>query len=563
MASSKPIPCGPCYNAKVNTQAELWCYDCEEGLCSTCSGHHKISKSSRDHKTINIKSYKLSNKAIKTECDKHGQQLNLYCPSHLMPCCDECILTRHSKCSGITSLASVVEETKMEKSKESSDKDINSILDILNKIMVNKLENINRGEQQYDSIKGRIAEVRKKMNHHLDKLEKKLCKETETILSKEKLNASDLINEIEEKRGTLDGMKDYLHEVTTHSSTLQSFLGVHQIEQQVHQCQRYVDNLEDDERTKEFDINMEQNYEIEESLKKLESIESLGEVTVVKTISMNRETSVRREAQVQSREQSDINNMTMTIEKKIQISIGNWIRDMLCLIDGRVIIVKQFGTVNLLTSDGEIRKQLPIPGEAWSVTQINQNTFAITYPKEKVIKIFDMENETVAKVFKLDKQCYGLSFSNNSLAVGLTCWNNAEIRIIDLQGNTLKSIHVQSESTLLHMVYCYDRVIYSDYQGKAVYCVDGSGKQIWQYTQGLSEPEGLCIDTYGNTIVADGGSDRIIVISKDGQDSKVLINNHDELQLPQCICFSKHTESSGVISDYLGTYLANFNLSYK
>ncbi|VDI08545.1 Hypothetical predicted protein [Mytilus galloprovincialis] len=116
MASSKPIPCGPCIEGKVNTKADIWCYNCDEGLCSTCSGHHRRSKGTRDHKIIGIKSYKPSVQVIETQCDKHGQQLNLYCPSHLMPCCDECISNSHSKCTGIKSLASVVEKTKIEKS---------------------------------------------------------------------------------------------------------------------------------------------------------------------------------------------------------------------------------------------------------------------------------------------------------------------------------------------------------------------------------------------------------------------------------------------------------------
>ncbi|XP_052103466.1 uncharacterized protein LOC127736939 [Mytilus californianus] len=251
--------------------------------------------------------------------------------------------------------------------------------------------------------------------------------------------------------------------------------------------------------------------------------------------------------------------MTMNIETKIEININKDISDMICLMDGRVIVVEMRGKVNILTSDGKLQKQLPIPGEPYSVTQINQNTIAITYPREKAIRIFNMENETVTKVITLDRECFGLSFSNNSLVVGL---HIDEIRTIDLEGNTLKSIQLQIESVsyLANLVYCNDRVIFSDYHGNAVYCYDESGKQIWQYKQDLSQPEGLCTDKYGNIIVADYNSHRIIVISKDGQNSKVLISEEDGLDRPMCICF-KHNESSGFICDEDGTYLAKFNLT--
>ncbi|CAC5418160.1 unnamed protein product [Mytilus coruscus] len=159
-----------------------------------------------------------------------------------------------------------------------------------------------------------------------------------------------------------------------------------------------------------------------------------------------------------------------------------------------------------------------------------------------------MLNETVTKVITLDKVCWGLYFSINTLAVGT---HIDEIRIIDMEGNTIKSIQVQSKSGLNNRVYCNNRVIYSD--GDAVYCYDESGKQIWKYTQDLTGPLGLCTDTHGNIMVVDPETQSIKVISKDGQNSKVLISEEDGLVRPQCICF-KHNESSGFICDNIGTY---------
>ncbi|XP_063435525.1 uncharacterized protein LOC134716455 [Mytilus trossulus] len=407
-------------------------------------------------------------------------------------------------------------------------------------------------------MKKSIGEIRKKMNKHLNHLEKKLCQEKDFIWNQEKSKAIDFISEIEGKSKNLKEMKEHLKTVTTHSSKLQSFLSVHKIEQQVHQYQRFVENLEKDERVKEVDIKIKQNDEIEKILGQLESLDSLGEVMVVETnVVTNIGTGLMRGSQGESREQSSINNMTMNIETEMAIDTASYISDMICLIDGRIIVVEHLGEVNILTSDG--KPQLKLSGKAWSVTQIDQNTIAITYPYERAIKIFNMENETVTNVITLDNECWGLSFSNNSLAVGLF---DDEICIIDLDGNTLRSIQVESKSDLENLVFCNDRVIYSDLNGKAVCCYDGLGKQIWQYTQELSEPEGLCTDNYGNIIVTDCRSQKILVISKDGQESKVLMNfQENELNSPMCVCFINN-ESSGVICDTYGKYLAKFNLSH-
>ncbi|XP_071123337.1 uncharacterized protein [Mytilus edulis] len=558
MATSKPILCGPCYKGKVNIKADIWCYNCNDGLCSTCSGHHRRSKGTREHKILAVKILEPFISDIKTECDKHGQQLNKYCPSHLMPCCDVCISISHAKCTGIKGLASVVDTTNTEQSKGTIEREISSILSFLDKLVNNKSKNINTGEHQYISIKKSIGEIRKEINKHLDHLEKKLCQEADSIWNQEKSKATDFISAIEETKNNLKKIKEKLQTVTTKTSKLQSFLGVHQIEKQVHQCQQYVDDLENDERTKEFDIKIKRNDEIEQILCKLVSIKSLGEVMVVKTeTDLDRERSVRREAQVELQEHSNIHNITMNIEKEKEINMNILIDDMICLMDGRFIVVERRGNVYILTPDGKLEKQLKQLDGAYGVTQINQYSIAIVCCYEKAVMIFNIKNETITKVLRLHKKCTSLSFSNNSFAMSL---DFNEICIIDLKGNRLKSIQVPSESQLINLVHSNDRIIYSDYNGRAVYCYDESGKQIWKYTQDLSGPKGLCTDAYGNIFVADCESDRIIVISKDGQDSKVLISEEDRITSPQFIGF-KHRESSGFICYFEGTYLAKFNLS--
>ncbi|CAG2239334.1 unnamed protein product [Mytilus edulis] len=475
-----------------------------------------------------------------------------------MPCCDECISTSHSKCTGIKSLASVVEKTKIEKSKESVEKDINSITHFLDKLVNNKSGNLKRGEQQYETIKQSVSKIRNEINKHLDHLEEKLCKEADTVWSQEKFKLTSLITEIEDKQKILKEMKDDLKTVTENTSKLQCFLGLHQFEQQISQCQRYIEDLEDSKRASEVDIKIKQNGELEKILKELQLIKSFGEVMVVNTeISLKRQTSVSREAQIELQEQSNIENMTMNIETTIPINISKLISDMICLMDGRVIVVEQRGKVNLLTSDGKFEKQLPISGKAWSVSQINLDNIAVTSANN--IKIFNMKKETVTKVIKLNEACFGLSFSNNSMAVGLS---KDEIRIIDLEGNKLKTIQVQSKSYLFYLVYCSGKVIYSDRDDKTVYCYDESGKQIWQHKHDLSGPRGLCVDTYGNIIVADFRSGSVKVISKDGQDSKVLVREEDLGYSPWCICFNKHKESYGFICDDNGKSITRFNLSY-
>ncbi|XP_063446950.1 uncharacterized protein LOC134726474 [Mytilus trossulus] len=348
MASSKPVQCGPCKQERENTKADIWCYNCDEA----CPGHHKKFISTLDYKTIDIQTY------IKTECDKHNHHFNLYCPVHLTPCCDECISTYHSKCIGIESLTTVVEKTKIEKSKESVDKNIDSILLFLNKMAIEKSSNITKGDQQCERIKESIGQIRKVINKHLDHLAQQLCKEADTVWGQEKSILSGFISEIDEKKIKFKEMQDDLQTDTEQTSKFQFFLGLHQIGEKVHQCKSYVDDMENNDMGYEVDLQVEKNGEIEKILSELQSIKSLGEVEVYKTeININRETSENTKAQVGTRKQSYKGKLKMHIESKtkVGVDIKKGISDMICLSDGRIIVVEQFGNVNLLTSDGRLQ----------------------------------------------------------------------------------------------------------------------------------------------------------------------------------------------------------------
>lgn len=140
-------------------------------------------------------------------------------------------------------------------------------------------------------------------------MEKKFSKEIDNLLDTEKSAAKDFISEVKEKKKTLNELKEHLHTVTTYSSKIYSVLGVHQIEQQIYQCQQYVDDLENDDRAKEFYITMTQNDEIKNIVDQLGSLKSIGEVTVVKTESgLNKVPRVRMKAEVELQKQFDINN---------------------------------------------------------------------------------------------------------------------------------------------------------------------------------------------------------------------------------------------------------------
>lgn len=244
--------------------------------------------------------------------------LEMYCYSHLIPCCEHCIPTSHSKCTGIERLATAVERMKIETYIQSSTDDIESILHFFEEIEVSKSKNIQNGEQQVQNIKKSIAAVRK----HLDQLEKSLCEEVDTILDQEKFKAKQLITEIENKKISLKDLQDHLKTAANLTSKLKSFLAVYTIEKQINQFKRYYEEIENDKRVEEFDFQIKQKGSTEKLLSRLELLESLGKVVICRTeTALKKKSQKLREAQVDTGQQTDVCNISLNLERKVDINI--------------------------------------------------------------------------------------------------------------------------------------------------------------------------------------------------------------------------------------------------
>ena len=85
--SSSPSLCGTC---DISKPSEVWCSQCEEGLCTECIEYHSVAKPSRNHTTIPIAEYrKLPSYVleIKEHCNKHNEKLSVCCKEYECPCC--------------------------------------------------------------------------------------------------------------------------------------------------------------------------------------------------------------------------------------------------------------------------------------------------------------------------------------------------------------------------------------------------------------------------------------------------------------------------------------------
>ncbi|CAC5407178.1 unnamed protein product [Mytilus coruscus] len=79
-----------------------------------------------------------------------------------------------------------------------------------------------------------------------------------------------------------------------------------------------------------------------------------------------------------------------------------------------------------------------------------------------------------------------------------------------------------------------DRHFRTDFQESSVHCYSSDGKKIWRFHKGDAlGTRSICCDSHGNAFVACQDFNRVILISKDGTSSKVIL----ETNKPKAICY--------------------------
>ena len=113
---SKPIPdCGMCFTRHISKVSDIWCSECDEGLCLDCKEHHGASNSTIHHVTVPIEEYRklpIFNLEIKEFCEKHNEKYQMFCKSHDCPCCRKCIIKDHKECKDIDIIEDIIQDVK-------------------------------------------------------------------------------------------------------------------------------------------------------------------------------------------------------------------------------------------------------------------------------------------------------------------------------------------------------------------------------------------------------------------------------------------------------------------
>ena len=147
MATSSDVLCSICEAQHTIKNADNWCPECEEGLCSDCLKHHSVSKYTKSHEVISIESYHKipqSVSKIVQHCTEHDRRYQMYCPMHESLCCPLCISENHQECVGLLAIENIVKTAKTSSMLDSIELTLKDISSNMESVIRDREENLTK-----------------------------------------------------------------------------------------------------------------------------------------------------------------------------------------------------------------------------------------------------------------------------------------------------------------------------------------------------------------------------------------------------------------------------------
>ena len=563
--SSSPSFCGICDIRHISKPSEVWCPDCEEGLCAECIEHHSLVKLSRGHITIPIAEYRKLPAyvlEVKEHCREHNGKFQIYCKEHECLCCGICIIEAHRDCLDVAILENIIKDVKKSDIFNEIEQLINEKTGMIGKIRQNRETNSGVVREQKIIVENEILDMRTKINNHLDKLQEDLMKElteTEKQITDE---TRCLLVSLDEKQKELAEYQTDLVNIKTITSDLQTFVAVKQIEKDIETHDTYLQSLVNSDSLCQTKLACK----IDTCLKTIiTAIQKFGEVVVEsKPCELVFVRIKDKQAQVMVTDLSppmSVENIQLNLKQTLNIK-GINIRGCSLLPDGRMVLsCRGTNTISFINKEGielfQIGKD-KIGSETYDTVYIkDDNSIAVSSGDKggnECITIIDIESQEIITTISMDTYIYGMAVRGRTIYY---CTGNTGLKMLNISDKSVSEIINSNMSNIFCMTTSGDKLYYTNCYTDTVTCCDLHGTTQWEFKDErvLDNPRGISVDNYGNVYVVGCSSNNVVIISPDGQRHRQVLSSGDGLVKPRALNYDKAANRVLVVNESESAFL--------
>ena len=530
--------CGPCKNDGEIKESHYYCKDCDYFLCFDCKDEHETFKATKHHSIIQahlargVASTVIKGTfAILCSCDQK-RAVEVYCEIHMEVICPSCKTIKHRNCKTCLIKDKINKHTKKQ------------LMDLIAKTKSLKAEiesckqsgeaNRKKLDSYKEDCKKDLAAFRREINMMLDKLEKEVFIKVDKV-AKQKLQAIE--KQIADMTSSLHALNADLDIMNTANKTNNDEVVFSANVKFSKNLSEYGDLIQEIRNGMQ---SPEMKFHKNTKLTHLFNIdEGLGRI---------------EPSDVSSSHQGHVDILDMKVKstKEVDIKLPDdsetpYITGCTFLSNGNILLCDNWNKkMKLLDSDMTVKKSLKLSDKPWNVAAVRKNEAIITFDdlKNKDLQYIGTHPSLkLCKKITLPDKCYGLQVVNDDIYA--CCHKGSghdEIWRLDRTGNIISKIVLTQSSSgwSCYLGLCltgsYPRVYLTDWYYDRVTCFQlDDGKMVYQYEdKGLLWPNGIYVDSVGNSIVCGRGSHNVVVITADGRKHGELLTNKD-ISFPSCV----------------------------
>ena len=542
LASSDEIlehVCRPCNDDGETKEARYFCEFCKDYLCFDCRNDHITFKATKSHSVVAVQVTKGTGTtvtqnaiAILCACDQK-RAVEVYCEKHDEVICPSCKTTNHRSCNTCPIKYKVSRNTKKE-FKELMDK-AKSLQAEAEGCKKDGEENNKQLEGSKEEHKKEILAYRRKLDQILDGMETVSLEELDTKTNQQLEKTKQYVATLTTSQQKLKTDIHIIENVNITNDTEIMFAAIVKLSKSIPAYDELIQDVRQNIQQPKLEFH---KHDI--LLEVLKSFKGLGRIETPETGSVQQD-------------RGEILDMKVKSSKEFNIKLADEVEtpDIIgCtfLSHNRILLCDSTNSkLKLLDSDMAIKKSLKLSERPYNVAAVSGNEAVITYYYSNDLQYIGTRSnlklgKRITLPVKLPVKCRGLCVVNDVIyTVYHKDSGHDEIWRLDRAGNILsKTLVTQTSSGHSdYLGFCLSgsnsRLYLTDWRNSIVTCFQLDGKMAYQYQdQGLIRPNGIYVDTAGNSLVRGTLSHNVVVITAGGRKCGELLISKD-IRKPRCV----------------------------
>lgn len=541
MAESSIIYCGSCAFDKVSILATKWCPNCEEGYCDDCVKAHRVNRKLRDHHIISVTDFaNITSLQQNKWCSDHDKNIDFFCPAHDKIVCVKCVQMSHSACADILSIEHAAKDSKTSSFLSDIENNLSVVIGNLDKALQHQEQNVKTLGNDENGIKRKVKEFRNDINKRLDQLESECLNNVAHLRSKFTSVLDNSVHDLKGKRKQYTEMQDEISKLKRVASDLQVFFATRQMNETVYKEQESVQSML--EKVKHYELQ----FRPSSGMPSNKSTHSFGRLEAKQTIApLNYNVPKSEQAQTFVPMFPNINGSNLKLRKEISINRlpgENLIITCCQILPCHTLVFGDYSSHRLI-----FHKESGAYDGEFSLTNYGGHVIAITcvaYAKVAVVHAY-YGVSTCMTIINTDKWLIDNAFSLQNKVVGGVYFYHqqlyldvigADINVVDIIGKIIGTIPSEHSACVKRLEVLGNNIYYTDTINHKVVRCDIKGSKIWEHIdKRIITNACLTIDNGGNVFVAGYEANVIIMISRDGKQSKVILDASNKINRPRSI----------------------------